>query len=56
MPQEPDGTANPEVDDLARRVLDGVKKEPVPDKIIELAAKLESVLVAKRKPSEKDSG
>jgi hypothetical protein len=54
MPQESDSNANPKIDEVARRVLDGVKEEPIPGKIVELAEKLESVLAAKRKSAPKD--
>lgn len=54
MPQESD--SNAEKDDISRRILEGVKEEPVPDTIIELAEKLESVLAAKRKPASEDPG
>jgi hypothetical protein len=55
MPQEFDRSDNPELDAAARRVLEDVKNEPIPRKIVELAEKLERVLDEQFKPAPKDS-
>jgi hypothetical protein len=54
MPQEFDSSDNPEFDAAARRVLDGVKDEPIPRKIVELAEKLERVLEEQLRQAPKD--
>jgi hypothetical protein len=53
MPQKSDSNADPERNDLYRRVAAGVKEEPIPAKIVELAEKLENVLATRRKPAPK---
>lgn len=49
MPQDTDPKARPETDAALRQVLDDVKAEPLPGKIIDLAEKLEDALAAKRR-------
>jgi hypothetical protein len=54
MSLESDPKRGDEREDFAHRILEDVKAEAVPDKIIELAERLESVLAAQRtqKPPE----
>ncbi len=54
MPQDPDKTAKPDLDEIARRALDAMAEEPVPGKIAELADELDAALAARRKTAPKD--
>ncbi len=56
MSQDADPKSLLDPDAALRRALDDAKAEPIPDKIVELAEKLEGALAAKRKQKPQGTG